>query len=329
MIDKTIQWGILGCGKIAHKFAHDALLCEGSLLVACASTDRDRSDDFARQFHIPHSYDNYAALYNDVHVDAIYIATPHSFHFENTLACIKAGKHVLCEKPIAINTSQLEILIAAAKENRVFLMEAMWTAFLPMMSELKDLILADTIGQIRFIKADFGFLSPFEPTHRMYNMDLGGGALLDIGIYPIYMATALMGKPITIQSSMYKSPTSSDASTAITLTYEDGTIASLFSTVEADTSNTCEVFGTLGKIEIPARFHEQENIHITFSDGTKETKHLQRHGFGYSHEILHFNECLRTGRLESPIMSHHVSLLLCSIMDEVRKQHSMKYPNEN
>lgn len=328
MDGKTINWGVLGCGKIAHKFAHDILQCEGAALVACASRDRDRSDNFARQFQIPHIYDNYDNMLMDHRVDAVYIATPHSQHFQNALSCIDAHKHVLCEKPMTINDVQMDILINAAKEKKIFLMEAVWTAFLPMMTELRKMISNGVIGKIRFIKADFGFFCPFDQTHRMFNLALGGGALLDIGIYPIFMATSLLGEPLQINSTMLKSPTGSDTSTAVNLLYSNGAIASLFSTIETNTSNTCEIFGTLGKILIPSRFHEQENIIITLNSGVQETLHLPRKGLGYSHEILHFNECLRNGFIESPVMSYQMSRTLMNIMDEVRRQNGLVYPDE-
>jgi predicted dehydrogenase len=328
MRKRVIRWGIIGCGKIAHKFAHDLLLCGNTELIACASRDDHRAKAFAKEFGIPHAYGDYKLMLNLQELDIVYIATPHNLHYHHAQLCLQNGKHVLCEKPITINTYQLKVLIALAKKNQCFLMEAMWTAFLPMFQSLQNLLSTEIIGEIRWLKADFGFFKPFDDHSRLFNLDLAGGALLDIGIYPIFMAIALLGKPKTIQSQMIKTPTGSDASTQITLSYENGCIASLFCTLEANTTTECEIFGTKGSIKIPSRFHEQEYYTLTRFGQTPEEYFFKRIGYGYAHEILHINECLSNHISESPVMTHALSLEVMSIMDKIRTQNRLMYPGE-
>lgn len=320
MIDRgrKIRWGILGCGKIAHKFANDLLLNENSILVACASRDKNKSEQFAAKFHANLFFDNYEDLARCNEIDVIYIATPNSYHLQHTLLCLKNKKAVLCEKPLGTNLKEVEEMIFTAKENNVFFMEAMWTAFLPNVLSVKDTISSGAIGSIVHINSDFGFTSSFNSNSRLFDPELGGGSLLDIGIYPIFISLFLLGKPLNVQSSIRDSISGVDASCTVLLTFSENQTASLFSSFETTTDTKCEIYGTLGKIIIKNRFHEKNEHIISIQGKPDELIQFNPTGFGYYHEIEHVNQCLYLGLNESPIMSFETSLNLIKIMDEIR-----------
>ena len=325
---KIVHWGILGCGKIANKFAADLMHSNSGKLMACASRDMAKAQAFAEQHNVPQYYGDYASMLEDGDVDIIYIATPHNLHFEITLLCARYKKHILCEKPLAVNKRQVLEMTQTAKEHRIFLMEALWTAFLPAIIQVKEEVEQGTLGEIRHIQADFGFKSPFNKDSRLFNPALAGGSLLDIGIYPIFIAMWLLGKPLDIQASIHKTLTGVDDECAMMLTFANGQTASLYSTVSCDTETSCIITGTEGSILIPSRFHEQETFIIQKKGYTDEVRHAGIVGKGYYHEIEHVHECLSLGLTESPIMTHDFSMALIDVMDTVREKAGIVYPFE-
>jgi len=317
---KKIRWGILGCGKIAEKLANDLALTKNAVLVACASRSFENSKRFANNFQANYFFDSYEELASCPYVDVIYIATPNSFHFEHAILCLKNKKAVLCEKPFALNKNQVEEIIQVAKENNVFLMEAMWTSCLPNILSIQNTINSGKIGDIIHLTADFGFTAVYDPKSRLFNPDLGGGSLLDIGIYPLYISLLLMGKPIKIQSSLRYTESGVDASCSVLLTYANEETAALFSSFETFTDIKCEVYGTKGKITIATNFHDQSQHIISvhgFDDQLIQNEHI---GFGYFHEIEHVNECLNQGLKESFLMPLKMSLDLMELMDKIRSK---------
>jgi predicted dehydrogenase len=299
-----------------------------SVLLACASREREKSRQFANQHGIARSYGSYESLLADPEIDVIYVATPHSFHEEQVLASLEAGKHVLCEKPMGVNRIQVQAMTVKAREKGLFLMEAMWTGVLPMVLDVRQKISQGAIGEVRRITADFGFQFGYDAQSRVYNPSLAGGSMLDIGIYPLYLALSILGMPELVQSSVTKAPTGTDSECSIQLRYPNGATAALFSCVTCHTPTECIISGTKGILRIPARFHEQERYTIDYNDGRHEDHHTGKKGYGYTHEIDHVWQCLAAGIMESPILTHQTSIDLVSIMDAIRKQHDILYPFE-
>jgi predicted dehydrogenase len=320
-----IKWGIIGCGKIARKLANDMQFVPDGEIYACASLSIERGRAFQEDFRVTRLYHHYADLIADSEIDIIYVATPHSHHMKHTLLSLRGGKPVLCEKPLAINTHQASQMIETARTNGLFLMEAMWTRFIPVLDEVKSCIDAGDIGEIRHLRADFGFKSIFNPDSRLFDRKLGGGTLLDIGIYPLFIAQWLIGKPKQFFATASLGQTGVDSDCTIMCQYDNGATAALYTTFLADTDTSCEIWGTKGKIEILPRFHHADTIIITV-DGHEEKKiHIPNQGLGYTHQIAHVHHCLRSGYQQSPMMTWADSMQLLETMDNIRKQIGVSY----
>lgn len=315
---QKVRWGILGCGKIAHKFANDLLLSDTAELVACASRDAEKSKAFAEKYNVKLSFDSYEDLANCLEVEVVYVATPNSYHKEHSLLCLQKGKGVLCEKPLSTKQSDVEEMIQVARENNVFLMEAMWTSFLPNILSIQNTIQKGTIGEVIHLSADFAFKADYDPKSRLFDANLGGGSLLDIGIYPLFMSLLFLGEPDKIQASLSNSPSGVDASCTVLLTCEGEKTASLFSSFETSTNIECKIYGTKGAITIANRFHEQSEYSIVIPGKPDQLIQSECTGFGYFYEIEHVNECLYNGWSESPRMPLDLSLVLIQIMDDIR-----------
>lgn len=322
---KKIRWGILGCGKIANKFADDLKLSQSGELIACASRNLQQAKEFANKFNLSYYFDNYTQLVQCIDVDIIYIATPHSFHFDHTLLSLLNKKAVLCEKPMGISEPEVNIMIQTAKEHQLLLMEAMWTAFLPAIMQVEAMVKEGQIGLVRHLSADFGFKSIYDAKSRLFNKSLAGGSLLDIGIYPLFISILMLGYPENIVAYSNKSNTDVDIDCTILLRFANGATASLYSSLLCHTDTKCEIIGTEGKILIPGRFHEQEYFMITKNNEPTSTIHCGRKGKGYLYEIEHMNDCLLNGKTESNIMTFEKSILLIRLMDEIKRQIGLCY----
>ncbi len=328
---QIIRWGILGAGKIARKFAADLSLVTDAKLTAVGARSQQGADEFAAEFNIPHSHGSYLQLVTDPEVDIIYIATTHNFHFEHTLLCLNHNKAVLCEKPFAMNSRQVKEMINVAREKKLFLMEALWTKFLPQYNKALQMIKDGVIGEIRSIRADFGFRPQPPVADRLFDPALGGGSLLDIGIYPVFITVSLLGKPVEIEATITPAPTGVDEQCAMTLKYENNTLAQLFSTNASNTATEADINGTEGRIMIRNRFHEH-NATVSFTTGNKGGEVQQvvlekdGSGWGYQYEARHAGECLRNGLTESPVMSHQDSIDLIETLDAIRKVAGIHYP---
>ena len=325
---KTIRWGILGCGKIAHKFANDLAMSKSGILVACASRDQEKANAFAALYDAKQVFTTYESLAKCPYIDIIYIATPHSHHHQHAILCMEENKAVLCEKPLAINANEVEDMLRFASKKNVFLMEALWTGLLLNIIEVNQKVKDGVIGEVRHLSADFGFQSNFDPDGRLFSPLLAGGSILDIGIYPIFMSILILGIPESIVAKAHKSITGVDDECTILLTYANGATASLYSSLTVNTKTQCEIFGTKGNITIPTRFHEQMTYTLTLNDCKPITQTTDRQGYGYYHQIEHVHDCLLQNLKQSPIISHEMSRLLISIMDEARRQIGLKYPME-
>jgi predicted dehydrogenase len=324
-MSKVYNWGILGCGKIAHKFAQDLSLSKSGVLAACASQSPGKALEFATKYGCSVSFTDYQSLANSHEIDLIYVATPHSHHFEHTMLCLNRQKAVLCEKPLTVNAKYADQLIQTAKEKKCLLMEAMWTAFIPTIEEVKKLISSGEMGDVRHLKADFGFKAEFNAKSRLFDPDLAGGCLLDIGIYPLFMALYLLGEPSELISTAHMAATGVDDECTVLLKYINGASAVLYSGVTTNTDTVCEIFCTGGKITIPSRFHAQSQYIIQKNEQDPVVIQTQKIGHGYFHEIEHMHTCLAKGNIESPIMTFDMSMRLARWMDTIRNQIGVSY----
>ena len=322
---KQYSWGIIGPGKIANKFAAALPLAGSARLHAVASRDFSRARSFAAAHGAPQIYDSYEQLAADPAVDAIYIATPHGLHAEHAILCLRSGKAVLCEKPMALNSTQVSGMIAASQHHHAFLMEAMWTRFLPLIKTVTDLIAAGKIGRLSYIRADFGFLAPFQPDSRLYDLRLGGGSLLDIGIYPLFLCQFLLGTPDHIYAGGHLAPTGADDTCHAILNYDDGRSAVISSTLACQTSLTAEIAGTEGSIRIPSPWYKNDLLSWNRSGKADDTIVLDPMVNGFEYQIREVTRCLDAQLTESPQMTHSFSLAMSRTMDEIRRQIGVRY----
>jgi predicted dehydrogenase len=324
---QKIRWGILGCGKIATKFASDLRLVKEAELFAVASTDDLRGKEFAGLYGATHVFNSYEALAAS-NVDVIYIATPHGLHYDHTMLCLSHFKAVLCEKAFALNSWQATKMVELARKNNVFVMEAFWTKFLPQYKKVIEIINSGRIGEIRWLQADFGFKASTPTPQRLWDPLLGGGALLDIGIYPVFLAQSILGKPIKIEASIVPYQSGVDEQCCMTLIYNGGVIASLSGSFAVDTPVQAVIAGTEGRIEIHNRFHNATSrVYIVNGKDEMEEQQVYREdGYGYQFEAQHVTECLLNGLTESPVMTHADTLELMQTLDAIRKVCGISYP---
>lgn len=324
-----VKWGIIGPGKIAHKFVADLQLVEGTEVSAVASRNAERAAAFAKQYGIRQSYGSYTELMSDSEVDIIYIATPHDSHTQLSVEAMDSGKHVLCEKPLGINARQVESMIDASHRNNVFLMEAFWSRFNPVIREILEKISSNEIGEVNFLSADFTFCRNDSDDSRMLNMDLAGGSLLDMGVYPVFLAYVVMGMPEEIRAAGRFHSTGADLQTAAILEYKSG-IAQLMSGFLSQSDMTAKICGTDGTIIIDPVWHESEGYQIFKPYQQNEAVHysLPKKGKGYTYEIEECLRCIQSGQIQSELWSHQNSLDLIRIVDEIRSQINLRYPFE-
>lgn len=323
---KKIRWGIIGLGKIANTFAEDLLLVEDAELFAVASRNKTKASLFAEQYGAKETYDSYNELIENAQVDVIYIATPHAFHFDLALKCIQAKKNVLCEKPMCLNLDETEYLIKEAQQSGCFLMEAIWTQFLPATRELVRLLQEKEIGEVIAMQADFGFKADFDTDGRLFNAALGGGSLMDIGIYPIFLSLLCFGVPSKIKALARKSITDVDASCSMLFDYEKGQKANLLSTFEYQTPCEAELFGTKGSIKLHSRFHQSEKLEL-LDEHRNQVKvfDLPYKGNGYVHEIEEVNLCLKQGKTQSELLPLAFSSQLAHTINRVKHKIDLNY----
>jgi predicted dehydrogenase len=322
---ETVRWGILGTGGIAHAFATALMETPGATLAAVGSRSVESAEKFGREFASPLAYGSYQALCDAPGVDIIYIGTPHPVHAENATMALEGGKAVLCEKPFTMNLREAEKVVALARAKKLFLMEAMWTRFMPALAELKRIVASGEIGTPRQLHADFGFHAPTDPGHRVNNRALGGGALLDLGIYPLSIATAIMGPARQVQALAEMSETGVDAQTGFTLLHEGGGMSLCSCSLLAKTPDALTVSGPLGRVRMDAMFHCSRSLTITLADGTSRMVPTPYLGNGYVHEAIEASRCVREGLLESPRMTLDDTLALMCMLDTIRAQIGLRY----
>ncbi len=323
-----IRWAILGCGKIARKFAADLKLVKDAELIAVGAREQSTADAFAKEFPAKYKHSSYDALVQNPEVDVIYVATPHGLHHEHVILCLKHKKAVLCEKAFALNHQQAKEMVAVARSQNAFLMEAFWTRFLPHYQIVKQLLQQGKVGNIKYVHAEFGFIPTPPVAPRIYDPALGGGSLLDIGIYPVFLALDVLGKPDTIEATMTKASTGVDEQCSIQFKYNSGAIAQLFSTFSSNLQTGADIGGDKGRLRMTHRFHGPTTS-LEFYSGNTDTREVisfdKAQGNGYEYEAMHVTECLQKGLTESPVLTHAKTLLLMETLDTIRQKAGIHY----
>jgi len=324
-MNRSIRWGIIGTGDIAKKFAAGLSVVPDSELVAVASRTKKNADAFGELFHVAKRHESYQSLAEDRDVDVIYVSTPHNLHKENTLMCLRAGKPVLCEKPFAINAGEATEMVRLARERKIFLMEAMWTRFFPIMTKVREIIAANVIGEVRMLMADFGYRSE-DQSFWVFDPKFGGGGLLDVGIYPLSFSHQIFGSPSEISSISHLHGGVDEQSAAI-LGYEGGRIAIIASAIRTETPQVAYLLGTKGRIYIHSPWWKPETITLSVN-GKDELIQIPFQGNGYNYEVAEVARCLREGKTESDTMPLDETLSIMKTMDTIRRQWKLKYPME-
>ena len=324
---RVINWGILGPGRIADKFASAFSSTPQAKLSAVGSRDAGRGKAFASKFGIPKVYSGYEALAADPDIDIIYVATPHPFHHEQTILCMNHKKAVLCEKPLTLNLQSALTMVRAAEANDVFLMEGMWSRFFPSIIKVLDLIKNGAIGEVQFIRADFGFIFPYDPESRVYNVNLAGGAQLDVGVYPMFLALLILGKPERIQAVAHLAPTGVDQTTSVQFFFKNRSMAHILSSVVVDTPKQAEIMGALGTITLHAPWYKSQAITVKMNNGESTHFDFPFEGFGFQYQLQHVTECMQNGLKESALMSLDFSLLMAEVADVILSQCDVVYPH--
>ena len=323
-----IKWGIMGTGRIAGSFAVALNYLEDAELYGIGSRSEERADAFSHEYSVPKSFHDYESLVNNPDIDVVYIATPHSLHKENCLMCLEHGKAVLCEKPFTINAAEAAAVINFARERRLFLMEAMWSRFVPAAIKLKELIEDKIIGDIQYLFAGGAFIPEFDPDHYLFKKELGGGVLLDGGIYPVSLASWLLGYPDRIQSAGRLNSSGIDDHDALLLEYDCGAIAGLHVSMRTQSPPDITVLGSKGKIYVHPAMFCPSKITLSLFDAEETEIALPFASNGYQYEAMEVNRCLREGKTESKVMPLDETLAIMRMMDEIRGQFGLKYPME-
>jgi predicted dehydrogenase len=318
-----IRWGILSTGQIAAKFVNDLQHLPDAVITAVGSRTEEAAKRFAAAHGIPTAHGSWQALAEDPEVDVVYVATPHSGHHAATMTVFEAGKAALTEKPITLDVAQATTLFDAARERNLFLMEAMWTRFIPAVQHAQQLVASGAIGRVTSVSADFGFVAPDDEAHRLHARALGGGALLDLGIYPATIAHLFLGPPDEIRAWADLGPQGTDRNTAMIFGYASGALASLTCSLVSATPWVAVIAGTEGRIELPSVMCPAR---LTLYRGDQpEVIDMSYEGTGYQFEAAEVHRCLRDGLIESPAMPHAESLAVMTTLDRVRAQIGVTY----
>ena len=326
---RKYKFGILGTGEIARRMATAFKNVEGATLYAVASRNQQSANLFAKECGVEKAYGSYEAMLSDPEVDVVYVATPHHLHHSNTLMCLEHGKHVLCEKPFAVNGREVREMIEKAREKKLFLMEAMWTRFLPQIIKAREIIESGQLGKSKLLTADFCLKFDFDPKGRQFNIDLIGGSLLDIGIYPIFLAMYMMGNPQRISSLAGIGETGVDYNCSMTFGYPDESMAVLYSSTVASTGIKASIYCENGSIVFDNWWFLPLNFKVIDNAGIETPYTFDFVGNGYNYEVDEVVRCLNKGQIESEKMSWQFSLDLIDTLDKIRKDCNIVYPKHD
>jgi hypothetical protein len=322
------RWGILGTGGIATAFARDLSYLNNHVVAAVGSRKLQSAQDWAIEFPGCRSYGSYEELVSDPNIDAIYVATPHTSHADHTILALNAGKAVLCEKPFAVNAKESRSMVDAAKKNSVALMEAMWTRYLPHINTVREILASGIIGKVMVVEADHGQRLADFANPRHWEPELGGGALLDLGIYPISFAHMVLGVPEKISASASFTDKGVDAQTTAIFDYKTGAQAILSTTLSAKTPNRASISGENGRIEIDTIFYNPASIRVVLHDGSVTEYPNTYSGHGLREQAQYFSEVVQRGELESQLLTLEETISIMESLDEIRKQIGLMYPSE-
>jgi predicted dehydrogenase len=327
---RKYNWAILGCGKIARKFSSDLKLIPAARLYAAASRDLQRAQDFATEMGFEKAYGSYEEMVDDPEVDIVYIATPHSHHREHAMLCLNHKKAVLCEKAFAINRQEAGEMVQCAQSNQTFLMEAFWTMFQPSFRKAMEILQSGELGELKHVRSDFAFNGPYDPDKRLYNIALGGGSLLDIGIYPVFAALTSLGKPEDIKAIADFSQSGAEETIGMLFKYPDGRMASMVSSFASFSPVQTEYWCENGYLVLNTRWHAPTSITIGRAGEQVETWPSEhKEGFGYQYEAEHVMSCLEQGKIESDMMPWQLSLDLMETLDRIRKDAAIVFPEHD
>lgn len=322
------RWGILGPGGIARAFTSD-LRTAGRDVVAVGSRRRENAEAFAAEFGIARAHGSYEDLVADPDVDIVYIATPHPMHASNALLALEAGKHVLVEKPFTLNAAEAAAVRDAAAERGLLAMEAMWSRYLPHMTRVREIVASGVLGELRAVTADHTQRISSDPAHRLNALELGGGALLDLGIYPISFAWDVLGAPLSVVASARLGETGADTEVATIMAHESGAISTTLSASRAAGANTATVIGTDARIDIARVWYTPTSFRVVAHDGTVLEDYVsQVDGRGMQYQALAAERFLAEGRTDSDVLPIDETVAIMATLDEVRSLVGVRYPGE-
>ena len=322
------KWGIIGTGGIAKAFSNDLNYLPGHTVHAVGSRTKESAISFCSEYPECIPYSSYDDLVNDLDIDAVYVATPHAFHFRDTLLALNANKPVLCEKAFSINESEAKMMVALAKKKNLMLMEAMWMRFLPHIKIVKELLDENLIGEVQLLHANHGQNLLMHDNPRIFEPELGGGALLDLGVYPISLANLVLGEPQKIVATGILTSNSVDSQTNAIFEYPNGATAVISACFNSQTPCDAYISGTKGRIEIDRTFYCPTSVRLILNDGTIKEYISNYIGHGLREEASEFARCVRDGLIESQLMSHEDSIRIMATMDIIRSQIGLEYPND-
>ncbi len=325
--DRPVRWGILATGKIARAFATALGLVPDAEIAAVAARRVESAREFAAEYGAGTAYGSYRELVEDPDVDVVYVASPHGLHREHALMALEAGKPVLCEKALTLNARHAAELVALAREKQLFLMEAMWMRCNPTIRRIQQVLATGALGTVTQVRADLGFRVVAPPTDRLLAPDLGGGALLDMGVYPLTFAHLFLGEPSQVAAAATLSDLGVDLNLALALAYESGAVASLTASMTGPSPRTASVVTELGRFDLPDPFHHPTEVTWTSGDHT-ETLGEPLIGGGLAHEAIEVIRCLRSGEVESPLVPLDESVALLGLTDRIREQIGVSYPGD-
>jgi len=326
---KKHKWGILAPGKMSAKFTRGIKLLKNAELYAVGSRDLQRAILFAKDYGFTKYYGSYEELAADPRLEIVYIASPHSHHFEHTMLCLKNGKHVICEKAFAINSKEVEVMISEAKKRNLFLMEALWPPFQPFYKKAQEIISSGILGKIIYLDGYFSFIPPYDPEDRKFNLALGGGSLLDIGIYPVIDALTFLGVPSEIKASAVFGNTGSEESLSIIFTYPDGRMASLYSSFRTSIGIGCELYCEKGNLIVSRGRDMNQRVILALHGEEKQEFVFNPPAMGYHSEAEEVMRCLDEGRTESPVVPLSFSHDLMKTLDRIRETAGIVFPGRD
>jgi len=326
---KKYKWGILAPGKMSAKFTNGLKLLDNVELYAVGSRDKSRAEQFAVEHGYKKFYGSYDELANDKEVDVIYIASPHSHHLEHTMICLKNKKAVICEKAFGINSSEVKTMIGEAGKQKVFLMEALWPPFQPIYRKTKEMLQGGEPGNLLHMNGRFSFQAPFDKQDRKFNLDLGGGSLLDIGIYPVIDALYFMGVPSDIAAKASFSGTGSEDSISIIFRYDNGCMATLYSSFRTAGGIGCDLLCEKGNLFFSRERDMSQRLIVALNGKEIKEYSLLPDGMGYQFEAMEVMKCLDEGKLQSNVVPHSFSLNLIETLDRIRKAAGIVFPGSD